>query len=129
MYDPRLERMNAMSAIQEVNEAQFESAVLQSATPTVVDFWAPWCGPCRVVGPVIEELSKEFGSGVQFVKVNVDHNQGLASRYGIQGIPTLLFFKDGQVVDGQVGALPKAALSAKVSAAFSVTPVAGSSST
>lgn len=113
-----------MSAIQEVNEAQFESAVLQSSTPTVVDFWAPWCGPCRVVGPVIEELSKEFGSGVKFVKVNVDDNQGLASRYGIQGIPTLLFFKDGQVVDGQVGALPKPLLSAKVSAAFSVTPVA-----
>jgi thioredoxin 1 len=115
-----------MSGIQEVNEAQFETVVLQSATPTVVDFWAPWCGPCRLVGPVIEELSKEFGAGVQFVKVNVDHNQGLAARYGIQGIPTLLFFKDGQVVDGQVGALPKAALAAKVTAAFSVSRVAES---
>lgn len=114
-----------MSAIQEVNEAQFESVVLNSATPTVVDFWAPWCAPCRMVAPVLEELSKEFGASVQFVKVNVDHNQGLASRYGIQGIPTLLFFKDGQVVDGQVGAAPKPALAAKVAAAFSVSPVAG----
>ena len=115
-----------MSAIQEVNEAQFESVVLQSSTPTVVDFWAPWCGPCRMVAPVVEELSAEFGSTVKFVKVNVDHNQSLAARYGVQGIPTLLFFKDGQVVDGQVGALPKQALAAKVSAAFAVTPIAES---
>ncbi|MCA9730281.1 MAG: thioredoxin [Candidatus Eisenbacteria bacterium] len=113
-----------MSSIKEVNEGQFESTVVQSATPTVVDFWAPWCGPCRIIGPIVEELSEEFGSAVQFVKVNVDNNQSLAARFGIQGIPTLLFFKDGEVVDGQVGALPKPALSAKVSAAFSVSPIA-----
>lgn len=112
-----------MAAVREIKESQFEAEVMKSAVPTVVDFWAPWCGPCRMVGPVVEELSKEFGAAVQFVKVNVDENPSLAGRFGIQGIPTLLFIKNGQVVDGQVGALPKPQLSSRVSAAFSVQPV------
>lgn len=112
-----------MAAVREIQESQFEAEVMKSSVPTVVDFWAPWCGPCRMVGPIVEELSKEFGSAVQFVKVNVDENPNLAGRFGVQGIPTLLFIKDGQVVDGQVGALPKPALASRVSAAFSVAPV------
>lgn len=107
-----------MAAVKEINDSQFDSEVLKSATPTVVDFWAPWCGPCRIVGPILEELATELAGAVQFVKVNVDDNQELASRYGIQGIPTLLFVKDGEIVDGQVGAVPKDVLKNKLSAAF-----------
>jgi len=107
-----------MAAVKEINGAEFDTEVIASETPTVVDFWAPWCGPCRIVGPILEELATEMGETVQFVKVNVDENQELASRFGIRGIPTLLFVKGGEVVDGQVGALPKDALRTKVGAAF-----------
>ncbi|MEZ4651712.1 MAG: thioredoxin [Candidatus Eisenbacteria bacterium] len=107
-----------MAAVKEINGAEFDTEVISSSTPTVVDFWAPWCGPCRIVGPILEELAEELGETVQFVKVNVDENQELASRFGIRGIPTLLFVKDGEIVDGQVGALPKDALRSKVGTAF-----------
>lgn len=106
-----------MAAVKDINESQFDAEVLKSETPTVVDFWAPWCGPCRMVGPIIEELAVEM-EGVQFVKVNVDDNQELASKYGVQGIPTILFVKGGEVVDGQVGAMPKEVLREKVTGAF-----------
>ncbi len=109
-----------MSDVQEVNEAQFDSDVLKSATPTVVDFWAPWCGPCRMVGPIVEELAAEYGGNVNFVKVNVDNNQGLAAKYKVQGIPTLLFVKDGEIVENHVGAIPKDALAAKVKTSLKV---------
>ena len=90
----------------------------------MVDFWAPWCGPCHVVGPVVDQLSREYGGSVNFFKVNVDENQSIAVRFGIRGIPTILFFKDGELVDGQVGAAPKQVLASKVRSAFQVDPVA-----
>ncbi|MDD2994995.1 MAG: thioredoxin [Paludibacter sp.] len=89
---------------------------IQSGKPVVVDFWAEWCGPCRMVGPVVEELAKEYDGRVIIGKLDVDENVETPNEYGIRNIPTILFFKDGQVVDKQIGAAPKAALAAKVEA-------------
>ena len=89
---------------------------IQSGKPVVVDFWAEWCGPCRMVGPVVEELAKEYDGRVIIGKLDVDENVETPNEYGIRSIPTILFFKDGQVVDKQIGAAPKAALAAKVEA-------------
>jgi thioredoxin 1 len=89
---------------------------IQSGKPVVVDFWAEWCGPCRMVGPVVEELAKEYEGRVIIGKLDVDENVETPNEYGIRNIPTILFFKDGQVVDKQIGAAPKAALAAKVEA-------------
>lgn len=96
--------------VTEVSDGNFKSEVLESKLPVLVDFWAPWCGPCRMVGPVVEELSGEMGDKVKFVKVNVDESQGVASQYGIMAIPSLLLFKGGQVAQQHVGALSKSAL-------------------
>ncbi len=93
-----------------VTDATFESDVIQSSTPVVVDFWAEWCGPCKQIGPSLEELSGELGDKVKIVKLNVDENPNAASRYGVRGIPTLLVFKDGKVASSKVGAAPKSAL-------------------
>jgi len=93
-----------------VNEANFKKTVLESASPVLVDFWAEWCGPCRAVGPVVEELSKEFEGKVVFAKVNVDENATLASQYGIMSIPTLIIFKKGKPADQVIGFRPKAEL-------------------
>ncbi|MGM0583676.1 MAG: thioredoxin [Pseudomonadota bacterium] len=93
-----------------VTDASFESDVIKSDTPVVVDFWAEWCGPCKQIGPALEELSSELGDKVKIVKLNVDENPNAASRYGVRGIPTLLVFKDGQVASSKVGAAPKSAL-------------------
>jgi len=92
----------------------FDRVVLQSPNLVMVDFWAAWCGPCKMVAPVVEELAKEYEGKVNFVKVNTDENPDLASRYNIRGIPTLMFFKDGKVLDQIVGAVPKAQLKAKI---------------
>ena len=100
----------------EFNDANFEELVKKSDKPVLVDFWAEWCGPCRMVGPIIEELSKEYEGKVVIGKVNVDHNPGISMEFGIRNIPTILFFKNGQVVDKQVGAVPKAQLAAKLNA-------------
>lgn len=93
-----------------VTDATFDSEVRQSDLPVVVDFWAEWCGPCRQIGPALEELAKEYDGKVKIVKVNVDENPQLPSLLGVRGIPSLFLFKDGQVVSNKVGAAPKAAL-------------------
>ena len=92
---------------QEFSDATFKTDVLESDKLTVVDFWAEWCGPCRAIGPVIEELSKEYHGTVNVGKVNVDHNPEVSMNYGITSIPAILFIKNGQVVDKLVGAQPK----------------------
>jgi thioredoxin 1 len=94
----------------EVSDAEFESEVLKSELPVLVDFWAPWCGPCRLVAPLVDELAEEYDGRVKFVKVNTDENIVTAASYGIRGIPTLLVFKDGEPVDQINGFRPKSEL-------------------
>jgi len=101
-------------AVASITGQNFDQEVLQSQGLVMVDFWATWCGPCKIVAPVVEELAKEYAGKVKFVKVNTDENQDLASRYNIRGIPTLMFFKDGNMVDQVVGAVPKAQLKTKI---------------
>ena len=91
-------------------DGDFEDAVLRSDKPVLVDFWAEWCGPCKTIAPVLEELAQEFGDQIKIVKMNVDENPQTPMTYGIRGIPTLIMFKDGQVADQQVGAHPKTVL-------------------
>jgi len=100
----------------EITDANFEQLVLKSDKPVMVDFWAEWCGPCRMVGPVVDELYNEYEGKAVIGKVNVDENPEIAARYGIRSIPTILFIKNGQVVDKSVGAVPKAALQDKLAA-------------
>ncbi|MBP7509053.1 MAG: thioredoxin [Prolixibacteraceae bacterium] len=100
----------------EVNDANFEEVVLQSNVPVLIDFWAEWCGPCRIVGPLIEELSVEYEGKAILAKMDVDSNPVVPSQYGIRNIPTILFFKNGEVVDKQVGAVPKTVIAQKIDA-------------
>lgn len=101
-------------AVKSVSADSFDQVVIQSQSLVMVDFWATWCGPCKIVAPVVEELAKEYEGKVTFAKVNTDENPDLASRYGIRGIPTLMFFKDGKVLDQVVGAVPKGQLKSKI---------------
>jgi thioredoxin 1 len=94
----------------EYTDGNFEAEVEEGSGITVVDFWAPWCGPCRLVAPVIEQLAEEYAGRVRVGKLNVDENPGVASRYGIRSIPTIGIFRDGVPVEGVVGAVPKATL-------------------
>jgi thioredoxin 1 len=96
--------------IVEVSDSSFESDVLQSDKPVMVDFWAPWCGPCKAIGPLVEDLAKTFGAKVKFMKCNVDDNPITPGKYGIKAIPTLIFFKDGDVVDQITGMVAKSRL-------------------
>jgi thioredoxin 1 len=94
-------------AVGKVSDATFESEVLKSASPVVVDFWAEWCGPCRMIAPALEEIAGSLGEKVKIVKLNVDENPQTAAKYNIQSIPTLMIFKDGNMSSRQIGAAPK----------------------
>jgi thioredoxin 1 len=94
----------------ELTDASFDADVIQSGDAYLVDFWAPWCGPCRMIAPVIDELAQEYGGKLKIGKVNVDNNQEIAARYGIASIPTLMLFKGGELKERITGAVPKAAL-------------------
>lgn len=100
----------------EVTDANFEEVVLKSDKPVIVDFWAVWCGPCRMIAPIIEEMSNEYEGRAIMVKMDVDGNPAMPAKFGIRNIPTTLFFKDGQQVDKQVGAVPKKKLAEKLDA-------------
>ena len=100
----------------EITDANFESLVKNSDKSVLVDFWAEWCGPCRMVGPIVEELAKEYEGKAVIGKLNVDNNPNVSMEFGVRNIPTILFFKNGKVVDKQVGAVPKSQLAAKLQA-------------
>ncbi len=102
--------MSDSKAVQHVTDSTFDQSVLNAGMPALVDFWAPWCGPCRIIGPLIEELAPNYEGKATIAKVNVDDNPGIAQRYGITSIPTLMMFKDGKLVDRAVGAMPKGEL-------------------
>ena len=101
-----------------VTDATFEAEVLQSSVPVLLDFWAPWCGPCKMIAPILDQLAEEYDGKVKIAKMNVDENQGVPAQFGIRGIPTMIVFKDGKNVANKVGALAKPHLEASLNASF-----------
>ena len=102
--------------VKDITDQNFEEEVLKSKLPVMVDLWAPWCGPCRMIAPVVEKLAEKYGSRFKFCRLNVDENQQTASKYHVMSIPTLMFIKDGQVVETVVGAVSEQALQPKIEA-------------
>jgi len=113
-YAERSVKVMASEYVKEITEANFEDEVINSSQPVVVDLWAEWCMPCRMIAPIIEELAQEYNGRVKFGKLNVDENRNIAVRYSIQAIPTLLIFKDGQLVQKLVGLRSKADLEREI---------------
>ena len=107
-----------MAKLQDVTDTTFEQEVIKADRPVLVDFWAPWCGPCRMVAPIVEELANEYEGKVEFYKLNTDENPAVSARYGIRSIPTLLVFKDGEPVQQIVGFRPKGDLKKRLDAAL-----------
>ena len=102
--------------ILQISDAEFDEKVLKSATPVLVDFWAEWCGPCKMIAPILEEIGAEYQGRMTVAKVNIDNNPGTPQRYGVRGIPTMILFKDGEVLATKVGALAKSQLAAFIDA-------------
>lgn len=103
-----------MSSVTQVTDSSFQQEVLESTLPVLVDFWAPWCGPCKLIATVVEEVAEQYSEQVKVVKLNTDENPSIASEYGIRSIPTLMIFKGGQQVDTVVGVVPKDTLTEKL---------------
>ena len=119
IFAKRFQKNKLIIMALEITDANFEELVLKSDKPVLIDFWAEWCGPCRVVGPIVEELSHDYEGKAVVGKVDVDSNPNISMQFGIRNIPTLLVFKNGQVVDKQVGAVPKSVLAQKLDAQMS----------